>query len=51
MQLHPLGTIVMYQLRHHQPIRKVPPNILFLSRKRNTIDHLINLSQLLLVHI
>ena len=50
MQFNLLGVIMIYQFGHHQSIRKISANVLFLTRESNIVDHLINLGQLLLVH-
>jgi hypothetical protein len=50
VQVDQFGTVVLQQLGHHQAVRKVPVDVLFRPRKRDTVHHLVNFLKLLFLH-
>lgn len=46
MQFNVFGEVVMQQLGHHAPVRKVPVDVSFRTRERNAVHHFVDVLKL-----
>jgi hypothetical protein len=51
VELDPFWVIMVDQLGHHEGVGKISGDVFLLLRKRNVVYHLVNLRQLLFIHV